>query len=221
MKTIKLHCPAAASALSFTTDGESTTCLIKHGLIITNKGIEFPKYLLDSVMWRVGMAWEILFYEERKYQSSDEINELNALGRLKETLKKLGGVENFEFDENDNYTGKQMEETVNETEVETEKTVMVSLTADIAKNVVDFINACDNQNDNALKALLTDWQGGKVRFEYAEAQRLAIILNLLVINYADGGIEMLSPKARFVYTRDAVTKALAKAGVIKDLDWWK
>ena len=221
MKTIKLYCPAAATALSFTTDGESTTCLIKHGLVITGKGIEFPAYLLDSVMWRVGMAWEILFYEERQYQTADEINEMNALGRLKETLKKLGGVENFEFDNNDNYTGEQMEETVNETEVEIEKTVTVSLTAEIAKNVVDFINACDNQNDNTLKAILTDWQGGKVLLPQPCAQRLVIILALLVQDYYDCGIEMLSPKARFVYTRDAVTKALVKAGVIQDSNWWQ
>jgi hypothetical protein len=172
-------------------------------------------------MWRVGMSWEILFYEERSYQTADEINEMNALGRLKETLKKLGGVENFEFDENDNYTGEQMEETVNETEVEIEKTVTVSLTAEIAKNVVDFINACDNQNDNTLKAILTDWQGGKVLLPQPCAQRLVIILALLVQDYYDSGIEMLSPKARFVYTRDAVTKALVKAGVIQDSNWWQ
>ena len=222
MGTIKLHCPAGAQALAMTSEGESTTCLIKHGLVITSKGIEFPAYLLDSVMWRVGFAHEILYDEERKWQSSDEINEMNALGRLLTALKKLGGKQNFEFDDADNYTGKAFDEIVAEVpEPETVKTVAVSLTASIAKSVCDFIKACDNGNDEPLGVALNDHQGGQIRLPQPCAQRLAVILALIVRDYQDCGLGTLSPKARFVYTRDAVTKALAKAGLIQDLNWWQ
>lgn len=105
MATIKLRCPRAANALYFTEDGEATTILVKHGLVITNKGIEFPEFLVNSLLWRVGMAWEILYYEERKWQTSDEINEMKALAGLMLTLQKLGGVQEFEFDDAGNYTG--------------------------------------------------------------------------------------------------------------------
>lgn len=92
--------PASARALGADSSvGGVIHELEKEGLTITNTSIEFPEHLLNSITWVVGWKWEVLYYEDREWQTKQEINEMKALKRLLDRLKKMGGIEALEYGE--------------------------------------------------------------------------------------------------------------------------
>lgn len=94
------NCKAGAKAIGHDEcAGGIVTNLCKLGLEIGDTHIAFPDHLLNSVTWVVGWKHEILFDEERRWQSQDEINEMKALGRLLARLEKLGGRQVIEYGE--------------------------------------------------------------------------------------------------------------------------
>ena len=88
--------PAMARALGQGI-GEGTLCdsLIADGLVITNTSISIPTELLNSVLWMTTEQWERHRDDLGWDMSSDEINEMNALKRLMDRLKKLGATDDL------------------------------------------------------------------------------------------------------------------------------
>jgi len=91
---------ASAKALGYDeAAGGIVTQLCGEGLVLTATSIAFPEHLLNSVTWVVAWKHEILFDEERAYQTKDEINEMRALKRLLDRLKAMGGQDVLEFED--------------------------------------------------------------------------------------------------------------------------
>ena len=98
--TIKLHCPSGADALASTMEGEVGQMLLANGLLITDKGIEFPQEIMNSLLWRVRMECEVLDEEGESKTAKGK-----ALRRLAGSLIERGANDKLEFNDDSIYTG--------------------------------------------------------------------------------------------------------------------
>jgi len=97
---IKLHCPSGADALASTMEGEVGQILLANGLLITDKGIEFPQQIINSLLWRVRMECEVLNEE-----GDSNTKKAKALQRLAGTLIERGAHDKLEFNDDGVFVG--------------------------------------------------------------------------------------------------------------------
>lgn len=213
MKTIKIsNVPAGAQALAHDLcAGGVVDQMCAHGLVIGDKSLEFPDYLLNTLTWTVNWRWEI-FDDDRDYLEPDERNEMNALKRLKDRLNKMGGVDQMELTDDGQWIDGFGPRATDSSDVETTSTddaIRVSISKEVNDDVCRY--AFTAERETALH-----WhRGGKIELTVDEAVVIVDLLTALIEHrkaITEAGVEIVSTKARFAYTLNALLKALDKKG---------